>query len=109
MIAGALVDIGLAPWIEGNALLEIGSRPLGRPAWLRDQGIESLLGGRIAADTEPVLVEGLFDGVDLCARRFDLRLAELAEILRPDIAGEQADDRHHHQQFKQGEAAASPA
>jgi hypothetical protein len=49
-------------------------------------------------------------------KAFDLRLgqglfglAQLREVLGTHVRGEQADDRHHHQQFKQGETSCSRA
>lgn len=59
----------------------------------------------MTADIEAVLVERLFQRIDLGTRRLDLGLADLGEIFRPDIAGQQADDDHHDEQFEQRESS----
>ena len=101
VLAGKSIDIGVAPGIGRHTLGQIGAVPFGFIGRSRDEGGESLLGHRIVAGIEPVLVERFFQCVNLGARRLDLGLANLSEVLRPHIARQQSDDDHDHQQFEQ--------
>jgi hypothetical protein len=56
---------------------------------------------------KPILIQGLAKGIDLRLCGFDFRLADLAEILGPNVTRQQTDDDHHDQQFEQGKAAAA--
>ena len=56
------------------------------------------------ARIEAELVERLLERIDLRARHLHFRLADLPEVARRDVAGEQADDHDHHQQLEQREA-----
>jgi len=55
-------------------------------------------------DIEPIGVECARKGLDLRLGHPLLRFAQLREVFRADVGCQQADDRHHHQQFEQREA-----
>src|SRR5262245_50278789 len=91
---GRAVDVRPAPRIVRQRLLEEG---LDRR--------QSFLAGRIAAVLQAVLVERLLEGIDLRSRHLGLGFADLREVARGDVAGEQPDDHDHDQQLEQREAA----
>lgn len=71
----------------------------------RIRAVKGLLAGRIAAHIESVLVHRLLQRIDLSPGNLDFGLADLAEELRTDEAGQQADDDHYDQQLQQRETA----
>lgn len=105
MLARRAVLVVVLPGVLGHGLAQIGAGPTRLVGRFGDQHRQALLGAWVATDIEPVLIERLLQPVDLRACGLDLGLADLAEELRPHIAGQQADDDHHHQQLKQGKAA----
>lgn len=57
------------------------------------------------ANVEAVLVECLFEAVDLSPRGLHLGLPDLGKKLWTYVGSQQSDDDHDHQQFKQGKSA----
>ena len=103
LLAGDLVDVGLAPRIERHFLAQVGAVPLRLGRRLLEQRLQPELGARVTADVQAVLVERLLQRVDLRLRGVDLGLADLAEVARRDEADQQADDRDDDQQLEQRE------
>ena len=58
---------------------------------------------------EPVLIQGLAEGIDLRPGCFYLGFADLGEVLWPYVTGEQSDNDHDHEEFKQGKTPAADA
>ena len=104
-LAGFAVLVGIAPGIGRNGFLHIRPGPARFAGGLGHQGAQALLGRGIVAGVETVLVEGLFQGVDLRAGDFHFGFLDLGEVTRTDVAGEQADDGDHDEEFEEGEAA----
>src|SRR5687767_7496553 len=92
-VAGYAVHVRPAPRVDRQRLLQV-----------RLDRHEPFLRGRVAALFQPVLVEGLLEGIDLRPRHLGLGLPDLREVARGDVAGEQADDHDHDQKLKQREA-----
>jgi len=64
----------------------------------------ALLGARVVAVIEAVLVDRFLQRVDLRPRHLDFRLADLREVFRGDVARKQPDDDDHDEQFQEREA-----
>lgn len=104
MFAGVFVEVTVAPRVEGDGLDEVGAGPFRFVPGARHQGSQSLFGAGVVASVEAVLVEGLAEGVDLGFGGLDFRFADLGEIARADVAGQETDNDHDDQEFEQGEA-----
>ena len=72
-----------------------------------DQRAETLLAGRIAPRIQTVLIERLFEGVDLRLGNLHFGLAELREVSWRDKAREQSNDYDDHQQLYEREPLSS--
>src|SRR5882672_807466 len=106
-LAGLLIGVGLAPGVEWDVLAQVGPVPLGFVLRAADQSDEAQLGGGVVPRVEPVLVDCLLQGVDLRLGSGDLRLADLPEVPRGDVADEQGDDGHDDQKLEEGETGLS--
>src|SRR5512139_386327 len=105
VLAGHDENVGIAPGIGRDALLQVGAVPSRLVGRAGDQAGEPLLRAGVMAVVQPELVQRLAQRIDLGARDLDLRLADLGKIFGADVAGQEADDHHHHQQLEQGETA----
>jgi hypothetical protein len=106
--AGRQVLVRIAPRVLGQ-LLEIaaflpavGGRAAGR---LLDEGLQALLGGRIALVVELVQLERGHQGGDVDAGRGHARLAGAAQQLGHDEGAQDTDDDHDDHDFDEGETA----
>ena len=105
LLAWCPVNIPTVPRVVRHSLAQIGSCPLRLVIGSSVQCRQALLCRGIVTSIEAVLVECLFEGVDLRARNLNLRLALLSKVTRRDVARQKADDHDHHQQFKQGKTS----
>src|SRR5688572_1606613 len=85
-VAGHAVHVRPAPRVVRQRLLQV-----------RLDRHQSFLRGRVATVFQPVLVEGLLEGINLRPRHLGFGLPDLREVARGDVAGEQADDHDHDQ------------
>ena len=83
------------------------SHAAGGASGLRDQGIESLIGGRKAPVVQLVEFQGLLDPLELDPGVADLCLVELARDADGEGGHEHAHDHDDRHDLDQGEAAAS--
>lgn len=104
MLAGVFVEVTVTPRVEGDGLDKVRAGPFHFIPGTRHQGSQSLFGAGVVPDVQPVLVEGLAEGVDLRSGDLDFGFADLGEIFRADVAGQQSDDDHDDQEFEEGEA-----
>src|SRR5258706_4550857 len=102
--AGDAVDVRPAPGIARHGLLQVRAAPVRHVRRLHEKRFEAFLCARVAAHVEAELVERLVEGLDLRLRHLDLGLADLREVARRHVAGEQADDHDDHEQLEQREA-----
>src|SRR5688572_3706349 len=91
--AGGAVDVGPAPGIGRQRLLQVGLHRC-----------QPFLGGGVPPLVEAVLVQRLLERVDLRPRYLHLGLPDLREVPRRYVAGQQADEHYDHQQLEQREA-----
>src|SRR5262249_55505720 len=103
VFAGCLVDVRTPPRIGWHRLLQVWTAPLRLVLRLDVECREALLARRIVADVDPVRVEGFLQRRKLGLCGFHFGLAQLCEVLRPDVCGKQPDDHHDNEQFEQGE------
>src|SRR5690606_13040949 len=108
MLPREAVLVRLAPRIERNRLFQIRAAPLRFVLGARDKHRESLFGGRVVTHIEAVVIERLAERVDLRLCRAHFGLAQLREVTRRDVACQEADDYHYHQQLEQRKTATAP-
>src|SRR5579863_4201690 len=69
MLAGIAIDVGVAPRVVGNVFVRVRPLPVLHRLGLLSQGLQTLLGGGIAAGVQFVRSQRRHVGVDLRARR----------------------------------------
>src|SRR3954469_16487387 len=81
---GIAVEVGPVPRIKRWPLLrlQVGPVPCRRAGRARDQRLQTLIGGRVAAHVEPVEVQDATQALDRLARHRGLGAAKLAQRRR---------------------------
>ena len=102
--AGEAIEIGIAPGVNRNILLQIRTVPARLVVGTIAQGIQPGLRGGIVPVIEAVRFERPGKRLDLRAGGGHFGFAELRHIARTDVGCQQADDGDHDQQFEQSES-----
>src|SRR5262245_14353803 len=104
MVAGALINVWLAPGIGRNFLLQIGTIPAVESAGFLVQGLKPLLRVRIAPDIEAERIQSHAKALYLSFGGFGRRLLSLFNVLRQHEPGEQNNNRRYDNQLDQRKA-----
>src|ERR1700680_852337 len=104
------VLIVVAPGILADPLEVAAGSPVldGRISRLGHKGRQPLLGGWVFRVVQPVHGERGLQALDVALGLADLRRVDLANNLRNDEGGQQADDDHDHHDLDEGEATRAP-
>ncbi len=105
MLAGAFVNVRMAPWVIGYFSLHIGSLPTGRVAWLLDEIIQAVFALRVIAVVDFEGIQRGAEGGDLRLCRRQARLFGASGKLRNDNRGENTENDKDQEQFDQCETA----
>src|SRR6266849_7170284 len=106
-IARAFVDVGPAPRIGRDGLLQVGPAPIARcrvALRSRSQRLKALGAGGVVVVVEPVRFECEPEQLDLRPRGGLLRVPDVTEHHGRHETRENGDDRDHNQELDEGEA-----
>lgn len=104
--AGIGITVGVAPRVDRNdAAADVGAVPAGGRGRAGNEGVETFLIGREAADVELEEFEGLLQVRDLHGCSLALGAAQLAHDAGADQANEQREDCQHDEELDEGKAS----